>query len=159
MMLSESEARALLERNHLGRLSFIRRGAIDVEVVHYVASGIWLLVRSANGTEIDPLADHPNVALQVDEIDGVFDWRSVVVHGTLCFTPGETSLAEKRDFDETLRALRSLIPQAVRRGGATPFRRTVYAVRVDILTGRKGELGKMLHISRGTSRKAAARAR
>jgi nitroimidazol reductase NimA-like FMN-containing flavoprotein (pyridoxamine 5'-phosphate oxidase superfamily) len=134
--LSESDARALLARHHVGRLCFLSRGLVNVEPVQYVLGEAWLLVRSANGTEIDALADHPYVAFEVDEFDDAFQWRSVVAHGMICLRPEDSSPLERRAFDKALKALRSFIPQALRRGHPT-FRRTVYGIDVDVLTGRR----------------------
>lgn len=81
--LSDAEARALLARNHVGRLAYVVNDHVDIEPVHYVASESWIYVRSARGTKLDAFEHRPYVAFEVDEVDGTFDWRSVVARGTI----------------------------------------------------------------------------
>jgi uncharacterized protein len=137
--LSTDECWALLGRNHVGRLAFFH-GAVDIEPVHYVAAGDkWLFVRSAEGTKIEAFAHHPYVAFEVDEIDGTFDWRSVVAHGTVYLTSERASHVDRILFDRALRALRAFLPATLTKDDPTPFRRQVYGIHVDRVAGRVAE--------------------
>ncbi|MGH9888092.1 MAG: pyridoxamine 5'-phosphate oxidase family protein, partial [bacterium] len=139
--LTGAEARALLRRNHVGRLCFLNRGVVDVQPVHYVLGDGWIFVRSAHGAKLEAFAHYPYVAFEVDEIDGTFDWRSAVAHGTIYFLPADGPKLERGQLDRAVRAFREFIPQTLSQGDPTPFRRTVYGIHIDTLTGRMAEPG------------------
>jgi hypothetical protein len=135
------ECRAVLRRNHVGRLAFLNGTAVDIEPVHYVAADSWVFVRSANGTKLEAIAHNPYVAFEVDEVDGTFDWRSVVVRGTIYLMSKAGNRVDRDDFDKALAALRSFLPETLTRDDPTPFRRTIYGVHMDHVTGRIAEPG------------------
>lgn len=137
--LTEDECKAVLARNHIGRLAFFNHGIVDIEPVHYVANGAWLFIRSAAGTKVEVFSHHPYVAFEVDEVDAPFDWRSVVAHGTVYMLSERGVGVDRLEFERALRALRSLVPTAMRKDDPTPFRRQIYGVHVDQITGRVAE--------------------
>lgn len=138
--LSTEECWEVLGRNHVGRLAFFNHGVVDIEPVHYVAElDAWLFVRSAEGTKIEVFADHPYVAFEVDEIDGMFDWRSVVAHGTVYLMSEHAVRVGRVAFERALTALRSFIPETLAEGDPTPFRQLVYGIHVDRVSGRVAE--------------------
>src|SRR5215475_10998706 len=108
--LRPAESRAVLRRNHVGRLCFLNRGRVDVEPVHYVLGDGWLFMRSAAGAKLDALARVPYVAFEVDEIEAAFEWRSVVLHGTVYPLTPDGPRIELRELDRALRALRTFMP-------------------------------------------------
>ena len=77
--LSEANARALLARNHIGRLAFSYRDRVDIQPIHYVYDQEWLFGRTGMGSKLVMLAHHPWCAFEVDEVHGPFHWRS---HGS-----------------------------------------------------------------------------
>ena len=137
--LTAAESRAVLRRNHVGRLCFLNRGVVDVQPVHYVLGDGWIFVRSALGSKLEAFAHYPYVAFEVDEVDDTFDWRSVVAHGTIYFLDESRGRIERQALDRALRALRSFIPETLSRGDPTPFRETVYGIHIDTLSGRMAE--------------------
>jgi len=137
--LTDDECTALLVRNHVGRVAFFNHGVVDIEPVHYVANGDWLFLRSAAGTKIDAFSHQPYVAFEVDEVDGPFDWRSVVVHGTVYLLSERGVRVDRLAFERALRALRSVAPTTLGTKDPTPFRRQVYGIHVNSLTGRVAE--------------------
>jgi nitroimidazol reductase NimA-like FMN-containing flavoprotein (pyridoxamine 5'-phosphate oxidase superfamily) len=137
--LTDDECRDLLSRNHVGRLAFVRGNHVDIQPVGYVAEGSWLFMRSAEGTKLEALAHTPYVAFEVDEIRSAFDWRSVVAHGTIYMMAEGGPEIDHALFDRAVDALRSFQPSALREDDPTPFRRNVYGLHVDSLTGRKAE--------------------
>jgi nitroimidazol reductase NimA-like FMN-containing flavoprotein (pyridoxamine 5'-phosphate oxidase superfamily) len=138
--LSHDEAWSVLSRNHLGRLAFMNANRVDIEPVSYVAVESWLFMRSAGGAKLDALAHSPYVAFEVDEVKSAFDWRSVVARGTIYLMADDGRYVDHAIVDRAIEALRSFQPQALRDDDPTPFRRTVYGLHVDVLTGRKAEL-------------------
>ena len=138
--LSDDEAWTVLSRNHVGRLAFMNANRVDIEPVSYVASDSWLFKRSAGGAKLDALAHTPYVAFEVDEVKSPFDWRSVVARGTIYLMSDDGRYPGHAIFDRAVEALRSFQPQALRDEDPTPFRRTVYGLHVDLVTGRKAEV-------------------
>ena len=139
--MNERESRALLRRNHVGRLCFLNEGQPDVAPVHYVTSGDWIFIRSAPGTKMEAVAHHPYVAFEVDEFDDTFDWRSVVARGTIYLLPREGTPIERKALDRAIRALRAFVPSTLTPDDPTPARDIVYGIHVDILTGRTAKSG------------------
>jgi nitroimidazol reductase NimA-like FMN-containing flavoprotein (pyridoxamine 5'-phosphate oxidase superfamily) len=128
-----------LSRNNLGRLAFLNANRVDIEPVSYVAADSWLFMRSAHGAKLDALAHTPYVAFEVDEVKSPFDWRSVVARGTIYLIADDGRHVDRETVDRAVRALRSFQPEALGDDDPTPFRRTVYGLHIDLLTGRKAE--------------------
>ena len=137
--LTDEECRAVLSRNHVGRVAFLSDGVVDIEPVHYASTNSWIFIRSAEGAKLEAFAHCPYVAFEVDEIDAPFDWRSVVAHGTVYVMADDTIGVDRRDFERAVRALRSFVPQTLRKGDPTPFRRTVYGIHLERVAGRRAE--------------------
>jgi hypothetical protein len=134
--LNERKSRALLERNHVGRLCFISNGRPDVAPVHYVSDGAWIFIRSAPGAKMDAFAHLPYVAFEVDEIASTFEWKSVVARGTIYLLPSDGSRLERKELDRAVRALRAFVPATFTEADPTPAREIVYGIHIDELTGR-----------------------
>lgn len=79
--LTRDECVTILRNNHVGRLAFSVERGVDIEPLSYVYDDGWLLGRTAPGQKLTALSHQWNVAFEVDEVAGIFDWRSVVVHG------------------------------------------------------------------------------
>jgi uncharacterized protein len=139
--LSQEEAREVLARNHVGRIAFTFKDRVDVEPVHYVVDGDWLFGRTAPGAKTATLAHHPWVAFEVDEVDGLFAWRSVVVRGAVTFLDPSGSDLEASEWSRAVNALRSLIPDTLRSEDPTPFRTMVFGIKLLDLIGRAAEPG------------------
>src|SRR6478609_4040285 len=92
--LRRDEAIALLARHHVGRLAFTFHDRVDIEPISYVYADGWLYVRTSPGTKLTTVKHHPWVAFEVDDVVSRFDWRSVVVRGTIYF------LDPERDRDD-----------------------------------------------------------
>lgn len=137
--LSTRESTALLRRNNVGRMAFSYRNRVDVIPLHYVYSGGWLYGRTSVGPKLLALRHSQWVAFEVDEIDGVFDWRSVVVHGRLYLLdpdrPGGDPAARRR----AVRLLRHIAPETMAADDPVPFRAVFFRVHADELSGRAAE--------------------
>ena len=138
-ILTPVECQNLLARNHVGRLAFRSGRGVDVEPIGYVARENWLYMRSAWGTKLEALARIPYVAFEVDEVEGPYDWRSVVAHGTIYVFSADGSPDQQRQFSAAVEALRSVIPNTLTPTDSVPERQTVYGLHVDQLEGRKAE--------------------
>ena len=130
--LTDEECRELVRRNHVGRLAFMSSGRVDIQPVGFAANDDWLYLRSAYGTKIAALERVPWVAFEVDEVQGPFDWSSVVVYGTFYeLAPGE------EQHDRAVAALRALMPDAFTANDPVPERQIVYGLHMAELAGRR----------------------
>src|SRR5438093_8310775 len=109
--LSRPECDAILSRNRVGRVAFTFHDRVDVEPIHYVYANGWLHGRTAPGAKIAILRHHPWVAFEVDEVEDLFDWRSVVVHGVVHIPQPDGSAGDREAHTDTLTQLRTLVPQ------------------------------------------------
>jgi nitroimidazol reductase NimA-like FMN-containing flavoprotein (pyridoxamine 5'-phosphate oxidase superfamily) len=133
--LASEQCYEILERNHVGRLAFALP-SIDIQPIHYAYAGGRLVFRTAPGTKLTALVHRPWVALEVDEIDGTFDWRSVVIHGTV-YALSETGIPEERNARrEAIDVLRRVVPGTLTSADPTPARDVIMGLAIDRITGR-----------------------
>jgi len=137
----------MIKRGVVGRMAFSFHDRVDITPIHYVYADGWLYARTSHGAKMTTLRHSPWVALEVDEIDGVFDWRSVVVHGTVhAIEPAQGPEFVRWQKGVTL--LRKLIPETETQHDPVPFRSIVFGIFIDSMSGRSSSSGK-----KGTSRR------
>ena len=138
--LARDECEALLARNVVGRIAFTLHDRVDIEPIHYALDGPeagWIYGRTSPGSKLSVLAHHPWVAFEVDEIRALFDWASVVVHGTVYrLRPDAGTPAERRRFEDALAALRGVLPSTLEADDPVAFRDVIFGIHVDAITGR-----------------------
>ena len=134
--LSAEACTALLRRHHVGRMAYAFRERVDITPIHYVYSDGWLFARTSHGGKMDLLAHAPWVAFEVDEIDSVFDWRSVVVHGTAHTMEREGSSLDAEHWARGIAALRVVVPETGTADDPVPYRTLVFGIFVHSVTGR-----------------------
>ena len=149
--LTRAECDELLARNHVGRLAFTFHDRVDVEPVHYVYADGWLHGRTGPGAKLSTLRHHPWVAFEVDEVKGLFNWRSVVVHGVVHIPDADGAPSDREALAATLAQLRTLLPEALESDDPAPERLVLFRIHIDEITGRSA--------TTRLSRKAAPRAR
>ena len=133
-VLSPDNARALLAQHHLGRLAFTVDGKADIEPIHYTFRDDWIYCRTSAGTKLTALAERPWVAFEVDEVDGPFDWWSVVAHGTMYPITDRASDREARV--QAIVAVREFNPTAFTSEDPVPERAALVRIYVHHLAGR-----------------------
>jgi nitroimidazol reductase NimA-like FMN-containing flavoprotein (pyridoxamine 5'-phosphate oxidase superfamily) len=134
--LDYRQCTAILDRNRVGRIAYAFHDQVDIAPVHYVRSGTWLYARTSSGAKLATLAHAPWIAFEVDEMEGLFEWRSVIVHGTFYhLTPGGTSY-DVAAWETGVEALRKLIPDAFKRTDPVPFRTEMFRISIDRMSGR-----------------------
>ncbi len=134
--LTADECQALLRAHHVGRLAYAYKQRVDIEPLHYVADGEWLYLRTGRGTKVTMLEHQPWVAMEVDDIRGLFEWTSVVVHGSVQrLDPDDGPDAASR-WQHALDAFRRLIPEAFSARDPTPTRDVMLRVHMSHVEGR-----------------------
>jgi nitroimidazol reductase NimA-like FMN-containing flavoprotein (pyridoxamine 5'-phosphate oxidase superfamily)/nucleotide-binding universal stress UspA family protein len=79
--LSAERIETLLERSAIGRLGCHAEGRTYVVPMGYAYAEGLLYLRSAEGTKARMMRENPNVCFQVDHIQSLADWESVIVFG------------------------------------------------------------------------------
>jgi nitroimidazol reductase NimA-like FMN-containing flavoprotein (pyridoxamine 5'-phosphate oxidase superfamily) len=140
--LDRGEVDEILARNNVGRIAFARENLIDIVPVHYVYAGDWIYGRTAPGGRVDTLGEPwwP-VAFEVDEVDGLFDWRSVVVHGGLYIISPEGAGWERDAWMTGVGLLRKLMPEALREDDRVPSRSRLFRIAVQEVSGKVATSG------------------
>jgi nitroimidazol reductase NimA-like FMN-containing flavoprotein (pyridoxamine 5'-phosphate oxidase superfamily) len=143
--LSSDEVDALLTRNCVGRLAYSLHDRVDVEPIHYVYDAPWIFGRTSTGAKVLTLAHRRWCAFEVDEVQSLFDWQSVVLKGP--FTPFEPG-ANAELYDRALVMLRRLIPSTLMDDDPSPHRDIVFGIHASDVAGR-------CSVSNGTQRWSA----
>ena len=134
--LQEHEAEALLNRARIGRLAYVAHGHVDIEPIHFAYAQRWIYARTGAGTKLTTLTRNPWVALEVDEVDGDFDWRSAVAKGTAYFLDHDPSPRGVALRESVVAMLRRIIPETFTPSDPTPERDVMFRIHVDELHGR-----------------------
>ena len=132
--LSERSARALLARNHVGRLAFAYRDRVDIQPIHYVYDEEWLMGRTGIGSKLVKLAHNPWCAFEVDEVHGLFHWDSVVVHGS--FSMLDPQVGSTDLYHRAVELLQRFIPGTMSPADPAPDRSIPFAIHIDEIRGR-----------------------
>ena len=135
--LPDIDARALLARNHVGRIAYSLHDRVDIEPISYALDDNWIVLRTSGGHKAEILRHHPWVAFQVDEIHSRFEWKSVVVHGRVQHLPDDRSAAERSARERALSAIHSIDPDAGSQTDAFPHRDQILRLHIDEITGRQ----------------------
>ena len=134
--LSRGECERVLARNNVGRLAFSFHDRVDIEPIHYVFADGWLYGRTSPGSKLVPMAHNHWVAFEVDEIDDLFQWRSVVVHGAFYPVSPDGPEREAAAWEAAIVLLRRIVPETWTRADPVAFRTVVFRIHIDSMTGR-----------------------
>jgi nitroimidazol reductase NimA-like FMN-containing flavoprotein (pyridoxamine 5'-phosphate oxidase superfamily) len=140
--LDHDESVAILARNHVGRIAFGQGHRIDIEPIHYVYSDGWIYGRTSHGAKLEATgyAWSP-VAFEVDEVEDVFRWRSVVVHGGFYTVPPQGAAWQEAQWQKGVELLRQIVPESMTSEDPVPHRNIVFRIAVQEITGREATPG------------------
>ena len=133
--LTREQSIKLLARNHVGRLAYTFRDAVDIVPINYVCANGWIYARTAPGQKVAKLRHHRWVAFEVDELYGSFDWSSVVVHGALYLLSPQGTDTDA--WEAAVAAIQQRFPDAFTTRDPVPQRTIVFRIHVDEVSGRR----------------------
>ena len=142
-VLPRQECECLLARNRVGRIAFSRGGRVEIVPLHYVFADGVLCGRTARGTRLEAASENSSNAwpavFEVDEVDGVFDWRSAVVRGNLhAAVKGDDEWRRDQPrWERALRAFRTVFPEAFTENDPAAFRDVILRLEVAEVSGRE----------------------
>lgn len=139
--LERREIDDILARNHVARLAYLLDGRVDIEPIHYVFAEGTLYGRTAPGTKLSALARDYWVAVEVDEVEDMFRWRSVVVHGGFHRIPPNQPGTQQVLWEHAVELLRGLVPEALTSADPTPHRTVLFRIPIQQAEGRAASMG------------------
>jgi uncharacterized protein len=134
--LPRDEALQLLSQHRIGRLAFTFRDRVDIEPISYLYQDGWIYARTSPGTKLEVVRHNPWVAFEIDEIEGRYDWRSVVVHGTIYFLDASGGDRERDSFQAALEVMRRADEELLTPDDPTPHRSALFRIHADQIIGR-----------------------
>ena len=146
--LPRAECTAILARNHVGRLAYAVENRVEIKPLNYVHHEGWIYGRTSQGAQLAASgASWAPVAFEVDEVEELFRWRSVVVHGGF-YTMVDDSLAlHDEEWWHGVQLLRTLIPQTFSGDDPVAFRTVLFRLAVQEITGREAVPGEALALA------------
>ncbi len=135
--LSREETEALLRRNKVGRLAFTFHDRVDIQPIHYVYERGWIYGRTSEGEKIATLEHNRWVAFEVDEVEDIFDWRSVVVHGSFWKLPPRGSPHAEELWTRAANLVSQIVPGALTERDPVAFRHILFRIAVGDAIGRE----------------------
>jgi nitroimidazol reductase NimA-like FMN-containing flavoprotein (pyridoxamine 5'-phosphate oxidase superfamily) len=139
--LNVNQIEDVLRSEVIARLAFISEGRPYIVPVTYVYDGESVYIHSAEGMKIRAMRDNPQVCIEVEQIESMANWRTVVAQGVaepLWHDAGERAmdlLAERFAPMQTSETARPSRHEEVHReeGVSRPL---VYRIRLLSKTGR-----------------------
>lgn len=131
----------VLARNRVGRIGYAKGNQMDIQPVHYVYSEGWIYGRTSYGSKYRALGGTAYkwwpVVFEVDEVEDLFRWRSVLVRGGFYVLTREGSEADREIWQQALELLRGFLPETLQEGDPAPFRTILFRIAVQEATGRE----------------------
>ena len=134
--LPRAGALELLMRHHVGRIAFTFHDRVDIEPISYLFHDGWLYARTSPGTKLAVVRHNPWVAFEVDEIESRFDWRSVVIHGTIYFLDPSGGDRDRENYATALELMRTVDADVLTTTDPVPHRSTLFRIHADQIIGR-----------------------
>lgn len=135
--LEREEIDEVLSRNSVGRVGFSWRDRVSIEPLGYVYSDGWIWGRTSPGQKLITVKHNYWVAFEVDEVDGPYEWRSVLVHGGFYQLTANGRPQDRDIYERGLELLREAAPETLRPDDPVPFRSVLFRIAAQELTGRR----------------------
>jgi uncharacterized protein len=138
--MSRDEVEAMLMRNRVGRLAFSLHDRVDLQPMHYIYERGWLYGRTSEGDKIAALKHNQWVAFEVDEVTDLFDWRSVVIHGSFWIMHPRGSPRAEELWTKAAELVSKIVPGALTESDPVAFRQTIFRIAVSDVRGREAKV-------------------
>lgn len=148
--LSDEQIKSVISNNIVGRLGCHADGKTYVVPISYAFEDNCIYARTFEGLKIDMMRKNPEICFQVDEMESMADWRSVIIWGKF------EELNEKAEREKGLKILMSRIlpkisSETVKLTPEWPFpgndlasiKGIVFRIAIKEMTGRLEKPGKI----------------
>ena len=105
--LTTSAITRVLRNNYLGHLAYLSQGKPSVIPITYYFDPTEniLISYTAEGHKIDAMRKNNLVAVQVEEMQSMFNWESAMVHGTFEELKGSIAKQKLHQFTEGVKSI------------------------------------------------------
>lgn len=138
--LPRQEIEVLLARHNVGRLAFAFHDRVDIQPIHYIYERGWIYGRTSEGEKIATLDHNRWVAFEIDEFEDVFNWRSVVVHGSFWKLHPRGSPHAEELWAHAADLVSRIIPGSLTESDPVAFRHTLFRIAVADASGREAKV-------------------
>ena len=140
--LNKYQIEGVLHKNLVGRIGCLSNSKIFIIPVTYVFDDKAIYVQSREGLKIDLMRKNSNICFQVDDIDNMANWRSVLLWGKY------EELKTKKEQESAQKTLRERLQPIITSETAQPHemraphivvkekRAVLYRITIDQYTGR-----------------------
>jgi nitroimidazol reductase NimA-like FMN-containing flavoprotein (pyridoxamine 5'-phosphate oxidase superfamily) len=132
------EVHTLLERADYGHLGCARNNRPYVMPIHYAYQEPDIYIFTTEGMKTEFIAANPEVCLQVEEVDGPANWKSVIATGKA------ERLTDQEEMEHAMQHITKANPTltpALNKMWVDSWGRTsnitLYRIRPDMISGRK----------------------
>lgn len=141
--LPREEIETILLRNNVGRIAFSFHDRVDVQPIHYVYERGWLYGRTSEGDKIAALKHNQWIAFEVDEVRDIFEWTSVVIHGSLWILHPRGSPRAEEVWAKAAELVSRVVPGALTEHDPVSFRQILFRIAVSDVRGRQARMKKL----------------
>lgn len=105
--LTTSASARVFRNNYLGHLAYLSQGKPSVIPITYYfdPTDNTIISYTAEGHKIDAMRKNKSVAVQVEEIQSMFNWESAMVHGTFEELKGSDAKQKLHQFTEGIKSI------------------------------------------------------
>lgn len=98
--LTPEQIETVLRAEVIGRIGCVSDGRVYVVPVTYAYDGRWVYAHSGDGMKVRAMRAHPEVCFEVEQVDTLSNWRSVVAWGAFEELHGDEAAAAMRTLME-----------------------------------------------------------
>jgi uncharacterized protein len=138
--MPRDEIEAMLLRNRVGRIAFSFHDRVDIQPIHYIYEHGWLYGRTSEGDKLSTLKHNQWVAFEVDEITDLFEWKSLVIHGSFWILHPRGSPRAEELWTKAAELVSKIVPGALTDSDPVGFRQTLFRVAVGDVRGRQAKV-------------------
>lgn len=139
--LTPSQIEDLLRAEVIARIGCISDGRIYVVPVSYAYDGTHLYGHGMDGAKLRAMRSHPEVCVEVEHVDDMSNWRSVIAWGTFEECHGADRDAGMALLVARIMPLLRFPPHQPPPDPSGPKQGTVYRIKLSHKTGRYEEVG------------------
>ena len=140
--LSDSQIEDLLRTEVIARIGCLREGRVYVVPVSYVYDGTFVWGHGMDGAKLRAMRAHPEVCVEVEHVDDLSNWRSVIAWGTFEECHGTDRDSGMALLVEHIMPLLKFPPHQSPPDPGGPKHGSVYRIRLSSKTGRFEEAHK-----------------
>jgi len=138
--LNAQQCADILRSEVIARIGCLSEGRIYVVPVTYVYDGTYIYGHAMDGAKLRAMRANPQVCVEVEHVDNLSNWRSVIAWGTFEECDGPDWDAGFAMLAERIMPLLTL-PKDKQPPDLSALRRgSVYRIRVEHVTGRFEEV-------------------